>query len=147
MSTPRPIRRRLPHEIPSWVPDGSIYFITICAKERGGSPLLASAALTVRAAATYHEIGRWHLQLFVLMPDHVHMLVSFPAEKGMRRTVSEWKSFTAKQAGFRWQTDFFDHRLRGDENLDEKAHYVRMNPVRAGLCAEPGDWPHRWPEG
>ena len=147
MNTLRPIRRRPPHEIPSWVPDGSIYFITICAKERRGKPLLSSAAATTRAAASYHEIGRWHLHLFLLMPDHVHLLASFPVEPGLRRTVAAWKSYAAKKGGFRWQTDFFEHRLRADESLDEKAHYIRMNPVRAGLCSKPGDWPHCWPEG
>jgi hypothetical protein len=31
------------------------------------------------------------------------------------------------------------------ESFEEKAHYVRMNPVRAGLCADWAAWPHRWP--
>lgn len=33
----------------------------------------------------------------------------------------------------RWQRDFFDHRLRSIESAAEKAQYIRMNPVRAGL--------------
>jgi REP element-mobilizing transposase RayT len=145
MRAHRPIRRRLPHEIPSWVPDGEIYFLTICALDRGVSVLVDRAGELVDAAVTYHEIGRWHLRLFVMMPDHVHLLASFPANPGLRATVSAWKSFTAKKAGFHWQTDFFEHRLRADESFDEKAHYIRMNPERAGLCEDWMDWPYRWP--
>jgi putative transposase len=145
MPDPRPVRRRLPHEIPSWVPDGETYFLTICAHERGGRVLVERAEKVMKAAVTYHEIGRWHLRLFVLMPDHVHLLVAFPVAPGLRATVAVWKSFTAKQSDFRWQTDFFEHCLRADESFDEKAHYLRMNPARAGLCEDWKDWPHRWP--
>jgi putative transposase len=145
MRDPHPVRRRLPHEIPSWVPDGETYFLTICANERGGRVLVERAEEVMKAAVTYHEIGRWHLRLFVLMPDHVHLLVSCPVAPGLQATVAAWKSFTAKQSDFRWQTDSFEHRLRADESFDEKAHYLRMNSVRAGLCEDWKDWPHRWP--
>ncbi len=131
--------------MPSWVPDGATYFLTICADERGGSVLPGTAPGILQAAIAYHEMQRWHLHLLVVMPDHVHLLASFPVEPGLRKTVGSWKSFTARQGGFRWQTDFFEHRLRADESHDEKAHYIRMNPVRAGLCADWRDWPHRWP--
>ena len=141
----RPVRRRLPHEVPSWVPDGEIYFLTICARERGSNVLLDHAAGLIESAVFYHGSGRWHLHLIVIMPDHLHLLASFPVAPSLRKTVASWKSFTAKQSGFCWQTDFFEHRLRAEESFDEKAYYLRMNPVRAGLCKNWQDWPHRWP--
>jgi REP element-mobilizing transposase RayT len=145
MAGMRPVRKRLPHEVPSWVPDGAVYFLTLCARQRGGDVLPARADVLLGAATAYHDMGRWHLHLFVLMPDHVHMLAVFPVEPGMRKTVASWKSFTARHGRFHWQTDFFEHRLRSDESMEEKAHYIRMNPVRAGLCVDWQDWPHRWP--
>jgi putative transposase len=39
-----------------------------------------------------------------------------------------------------WQEGFFDHVLRNSESYAQKWDYVRLNPVRAELCAEPGDW-------
>ena len=42
-----------------------------------------------------------------------------------------------------WQEGFFDHVLRSSESYGEKWEYVRMNPVRAGLCATPEDWPYQ----
>ncbi len=141
----RPVRRRLPHEVPSWVPDGEVYFLTIRARERGGRFLLDGARQIIDSAVRYHRIRRWHLHLVVIMPDHLHLLASFPSAPGLRATVGAWKSFTAKAGGFSWQTDFFEHRLRAGESFEEKAHYVRMNPVRAGLCSDWTAWPHRWP--
>jgi REP element-mobilizing transposase RayT len=141
----RPVRRRLPHEVPSWVPDGEVYFLTICARERGGRVLIERAGKIIESAVCYHRIRRWHLHLIVVMPDHLHLLASFPPAPGLGATVGAWKSFTAKNGGFSWQTDFFEHRLRAGESFEEKAHYVRMNPVRAGLCADWTAWPHRWP--
>ena len=40
-----------------------------------------------------------------------------------------------------WQEGFFDHVLRSSESYSEKWNYVRMNPIRAGLCTEPDEWP------
>jgi hypothetical protein len=34
--------------------------------------------------------------------------------------------------------------LRNDENVIEKSHYIRMNPVRAGLIDKPESWPYVW---
>ena len=75
------------------------------------------------------------------MPDHVHTLLSFPGEASMSRTIGDWKKYQSKQLGVLWQKNFFDHRLRNDEAWIEKAHYIRMNPVRAGLCVSPELWP------
>lgn len=76
------------------------------------------------------------------MPDHVHLLVSFPEDSDIGKTLRNWKHWTARHLGFQWQRDFFEHRLRSDESLDEKAAYILENPVRAGLAAMPHNWRH-----
>ena len=58
--------------------------------------------------------------------------------------VSQWKEWTAKQLGIQWQTDFFEHRLRGEEGLRQKVDYILHNPVRKGLVANAEDWPYVW---
>jgi len=63
---------------------------------------------------------------------------------GMQKTLADWKRYTCTKGGIEWQRDFFDNRLRQDESYIEKAHYIRMNPVRAGLVESPGDWPYVW---
>lgn len=49
---------------------------------------------------------------------------------------------TATGAAAVWQIGFFDHVLRNLESYTEKWEYVRLNPVRAGLCGHPEEW--RW---
>ncbi|MDF9826965.1 putative transposase [Ereboglobus sp. PH5-10] len=139
-----PQRKPLGHEIPSWVRDGEIYFITICAENRAARPLIQGtiAHNLLESVAYLNDHDQWFARLFLVMPDHVHGLISFRADNSMPRRITAWKSFTTKQFGVKWQDRFFDHRLRRDESLDEKAHYIRMNPVRAGLVDAPEKWPH-----
>src|SRR5438128_683300 len=133
----RPSRKQLPHEIPDWVdPDRAAYFITICCDVRGTNQLtkdgVADSLLdTIRHR---HEKREWYVQLALRMPDHVHFITLFPeTEKRTQTVVSKWKEWTAKRFGIKWQRDFFEHRLRANESFEEKADYIRANPVRAGL--------------
>ena len=64
----------------------------------------------------------------------------------MERTVANWKRWLTREAGIQWQAGFFDHRLRVAESFEEKVHYIRMNPVRAGLASNPETWPYLWDE-
>jgi REP element-mobilizing transposase RayT len=79
---------------------------------------------------------------FLLMPDHLHALLSFPpSEKPIRLVISKWKEWTARTVGIQWQDDFFEHRLRHDESRRQKADYILENPVRKGLVSRTEDWP------
>ena len=137
-------RKWLGHSVPSWI-DCGIFFITINSDERGQAPLLADGVITcVRDAAFHYHGNRWWIHLWLIMPDHIHALLSFPQDQNMIKVVADWKRFVARNAGVKWQKGFFDHRLRHDESFVEKAHYIRENPVRAELVPTPEDWPHVW---
>ena len=84
------------------------------------------------------------MHVALLMPDHLHALVSFPGNEDMRRVVANFKEITAKRGGIAWQRDFFDHRLRGNESWREKWEYIAMNPVRKGLAVSPQEWAYVW---
>ncbi len=140
-----PRRKTLPHEIPSWVdPQKEIYFISINCKERFRNQL-ALPDVSERLFETVRhrqEHFLWWPYLFLLMPDHLHALLSFPPSgKPLKLVVSKWKEWTAKELGIVWQRDFFEHRLRHDESRPEKADYILQNPVRRKLVARPEDWP------
>ena len=75
------------------------------------------------------------------MPDHIHALLSFGATRRMSRVVGDWKRWQNLKHGINWQENFFDHRLRRDESLEQKALYIRTNPVVKGLCSTPEEWP------
>ncbi len=141
-----PERKRLPHDPPPWVKDGSIYFITINCVPRGQNQLCRSeVAVAIRESIIFRQQrGDWWVQLFLLMPDHLHALVSFSQASGMKSTISNWKRFAAKQMRISWQVGFFDHRIRDVHSLVEKEQYIRMNPVRQGLCNIPDEWRYCW---
>ncbi len=87
---------------------------------------------------------RWHMTLFLLMPDHVHAVLSFARDKSMSEVIRDWKRFHKRTNHVMWQEGYFDHRLRLDERgmqFSAKLHYIRHNPVVAGLCARAEDWP------
>ena len=137
-------RKHLPHEIPLWVdPHKEIYFITVNCRHRFRNQL----ALPVVAGQLFETIKHrqekslWWPYLFLLMPDHLHALLSFPpSDKPIRGIVCKWKEWTAKDVGVDWQDDFFEHRLRHDESRRQKADYILANPVRANLVSRPEDW-------
>jgi len=62
----------------------------------------------------------------------------------MTKAIMDWKHYTSRMLGLDWQRDFYDHRLRNHEAFDEKAMYIRMNPVRAGLVSNPDAWQYAW---
>ena len=88
--------------------------------------------------------GDWFVRLWLLMPDHLHALISFPRDKIPTKVIANWKEIIAKKTQVTWQRDFFDHRLRSDESHEEKAHYIRQNPARKGLVTKPEDWKFVW---
>ena len=140
---PLPQRARLPHEIPAWVAEGSLFEITINCHIRGTNQLCRTSPgdAILAAAAHNHEKLAWHCRLMLLMPDHLHAIIAFPQSAGMKRTTSNWKHFLAVHQKIEWQRDFFDHRLRDHHEEQEKTSYILMNPVRRGLCERPEDWP------
>jgi valyl-tRNA synthetase len=133
-------RRNLPH----WSMGGSTYFVTFRSRTAHLTP---EERRHVLDACLHWHGDRLHLHLAVVMPDHVHMLLS-PA----RKEDGEWwplsgllhsiKSYTAhaiqKQrgaAGALWQDESFDRIVRNDDEFLETANYMLRNPVEAGLCA------------
>jgi REP element-mobilizing transposase RayT len=75
------------------------------------------------------------------MPDHLHALLAFPPDKQMSKVIGAWKAFQSKRHGLRWQGNYFDHRIRNEAEAEEKAAYIRQNPVVKGLCVREEDWP------
>lgn len=142
----RPERRRLRHDVPSWVEDGSRYFITVCCERRGFNQLCQPVVFGVLAGAMdyYVQKCRWWVDVSLAMPDHWHTLVTFPRQEEMTSVLRDWKRYTARKAGVSWQEGFFDHRLRNRESANEKFHYIVQNPVRRGLCADTSEWPWVW---
>ncbi len=138
---------KLYHEVPSWVEDGALFHIRIALdrildQEPLTEPTLGRSIL--ESAIFYHQKERWFITLFLLMPDHLHALLSFSKDRDLSRVIGDWKHFHAHKNGVQWQEGYFDHRLRDDERgeqLSMKIDYIRANPFAAGLCTKIEDWP------
>jgi len=142
----RPVRKRLAHDVPLWVdPAKECYFITVSCRERGRNHLALPSVAKALLETVRHRNNSliWYAHVALLMPDHIHLLISFPqSEKRLQIIVSKWKGWAAKSLKIDWQRDFFEHRLRKEENFRQKADYILANPVRAGLVEKEQDWPY-----
>ena len=92
---------------------------------------------------------RYRLIEWVVMPNHVHLLVELFSEWLLPEVLRSWKSFTSHEAnrilgrsGQFWQEDYFDRFIRDLKHLENAKQYIRENPVTAGLVKLPEDWPY-----
>jgi type I restriction enzyme R subunit len=104
-------------------------------------------AKIVADSLRYFDEQRYIMLDFVVMPNHVHLLASFPNERAMLAQCESWKHFTAVQInrslgrkGRFWQQDAFDHLVRSEEQFWYLRDYIANNPVKAGL--RPGEFLH-----
>jgi putative transposase len=140
----------LDHQTPEWKGNDATFFVTICTDPRGVNQLCSSTVgrEILNSIKHYHEQRRWFCHLAVLMPDHVHFLLSFPDVKTFSPIIGDWKRWLTLRHKVSWQENFFDHRIRNEDNDKWKADYIFQNPVRAGLVERAEDWPYAWmPQG
>lgn len=132
---------KLHHKTPGWVESGARFHIRVSIEgvQRQLTDSAVAGAL-LESADFYHQKDRWYAWLFLLMPNHLHAVLSFPPSESMSAVVGDWKRYQEHTLNIVWQEGYFDHRLRNDAEFMEKCHYIRMNPVRAGLCAISGEW-------
>ena len=130
LSDERPNRRPNQHTPPHWVPDTATFFITINCRHREPKQLTVPdvVPLLFNAVEHYCVTGHWQIEILILMPDHLHSLVSFEGDRspGISKTIASWKRYTSRQFGIRWQRDFFDHRVRSESDLAQKWDYSMM---------------------
>ncbi len=143
----KPIRKQLDHQLPWWIAnEGQRWMITVNCETRGINQLCKPELLDVfKQSIEYrNKADIWRCSLFVLMPDHLHMIVSLKPEQTLPRVIGDWKRWLANKHGIKWQSNFHDHRIRNNESLVEKADYLLMNAVRAGLCDDYHHWEYLW---
>ena len=82
---------------------------------------------------------------YVVMPEHVHLLVSEPQRGTLAETIKSLKQSVSRrligQTEHFWQKRYYDFNIRNHQQFVEKLRYVHRNPVKRGLCAPPEDWP------
>jgi REP element-mobilizing transposase RayT len=109
--------------------------------------------LVVTALSRAHGEGKAESLAFVIMPDHVHWLITLMADalSTLVRNVKSQAGFLVKhrlleqgrigQDTAIWQDGYHDHALRSEESVEDVARYIVMNPVRAGLVKSIRQYP------
>ena len=97
----------------------------------------------VEGSLTFFHGKRYNLDCYVVMPDHVHVLVRPFRDCPLSGILHTWKSFSAhrmnrllKAFGCIWMDEYFDHIVRSERQLDRFREYIASNPERAGLSCE-----------
>ncbi len=104
---------------------------------------------------------------WVIMPNHVHLIIKEYKESDINVIIDKWKSYSSKQiiklsesitnnvdfyiykkeslnnlikSKKIWQRNYWDHYIRSDEELYNTIDYIYQNPVKAGLVKKAEDW-------
>src|SRR5438874_6101941 len=108
----------------------------------------ARVATMVQNSLLFHDSQRYRLSAWVVMPNHVHFLATPCAGVELSDIQHSLKSYTAHEAnkilgraGQFWQVEAFDRFIRNYDHYTKTIAYIENNPVKAGLCAKPSDWP------
>ncbi len=123
-----------------------VFFVTTVTAYR--QPIFrreTTAQLLIETLAHYRQERKFLLHEFVLMPDHIHALLTPAAEISLERAMQFIKggfSFRLKARGTVWQASFTNHRVRDLDDYEQHREYIRMNPVRAGLSKTPEAYPY-----
>lgn len=126
-----------------------LHFITFSCYQR--RPLLDSVRAKTEFVRILGEVrDRYQFQLvgYVLMPNHVHLLVGEPVSATPSRVMQVLKqraarALTQDESGQRqlWLRRFYDFNVYSRGKVREKLNYMHANPVTAKLVTHPKDWP------
>jgi REP-associated tyrosine transposase len=123
--------------------DWNFHFLTFSCYHR--LQHLRSAALRdefERSLERMRERYQFVVAGYVVMPEHVHLLVSEPRSGTLSQAIQALKISVAKGSGERpfWQARYYDFNVHSSEKVTEKLRYIHRNPVARGLVNRPEDW-------
>ena len=127
-----------------------IFFVTsVTAQRKHLFPNESAAKLFLDTMFSYRDRGIFQLYEFVVMPDHVHLMIEPKATVALERAMQFIKGGYShrymKETGSKteiWERSFTNHRIRDWDDYESHKRYVHLNPVRAGLTQSPLDYPY-----
>ena len=122
------------------------FFITTVAWQR--VPIFrvaARARLLIEVLFSYRDQKKYLLHEFVVMPDHIHLLLTPAIEISVEPVMQLIKggySYRLRKIETNqvWQESFTNHRIRDAEDYERHREYIRLNPVRARLVRDAGEY-------
>jgi len=141
-----PKHDQVPSSLRRFHETGQLHFVTFSCYQR--KPKLTS----VRACAMFeHALEQtrqkygFYVFGYVVMPEHVHLLVSEPERALLSKSLQALKQSVARSLALRqcepfWQARYYDFNLWSARKLSEKLCYIHRNPVARGLVKHAEDW-------
>ena len=133
----------MPSGLQRFQQDGGLHFITFSCYHRLpyldtpiACELFENALETVRIRYQLAVLG------YVVMPEHVHLLLSEPARWTLAQAIQALKLSVTTRRSERpfWKARYYDFNIHSTEKTSEKLNYIHRNPVVRGLVTKPEDW-------
>jgi putative transposase len=124
---------------------GDLHFVTFSCYRR--LPYLGSPGtrdLFERSLETMRQRYDFFITAYVVMPEHVHILMSEPKRAALSVAIQALKLSVSVQQPKRphWQHRYFDRNIFTEKAIVATRRYIHRNPVSRGLVKEPDQW--RW---
>ena len=130
--------------------EGQIYFVTMVTHER--KPYFSNFYVSrkiIQQIALLHDEQKLYSLAWVIMPEHVHWLLQLGENQSLPKIINLFKGRTARilnkalnKNGKFWQSAYYDHAIRKDEDIKQIARYIIANPHRANMVERVEDYPH-----
>jgi REP element-mobilizing transposase RayT len=105
-------------------------------------------ASVVESSMLHFQGKRYAVSAWCVMPNHVHAVVTPYSDHLLSQILHSWKSFSAheinkvlQRKGTVWEPESFDHLVRHERAFEQFVQYTENNPVVAGFCDSPDQWP------
>jgi putative transposase len=129
---------------------GTSYFVTTkCWQGRSVFQIPENAEILINALLHYRDLDSYLLHELVVMPDHLHLILTPSPTTSLEKAIQFIKGGTSHQIRKArnqkmeiWQVGFHDWTIRDTNDWQTKVEYIHTNPVRAKLIQRPEDWPY-----
>jgi putative transposase len=134
-----------------YIPNALVFITTVTLNRTAIFAVSENAQLLLKTMQDARQVHPYHLLSYVILPDHVHMIMQASPEATFSGIMSAIKMhFTKNYKAMHdiqhpltlWQGRFWDHIIRDDLDLARHMDYIHYNPVKHGYAAAPGDWAH-----
>ena len=137
----------MPSRLKRYQHAGQLHYITFTCYHR--EKHLGSAAARDVFEQVLERVRSWYgfdILGYVVMPEHVHLLVSEPEQTTLAMALKMLKQTTSRKLRYRvadrafWQKRYYDFNVFSGHKRGEKLRYMHRNPVKRGLVDKPEDW-------
>ncbi len=140
------LRSNMPWGLKHFQEGRCLHFLTFSCY--GRAPLLGTAQARDVFEGTLEQTRRWYgfyVAGYVVMPEHVHLLMSEPERTKLSSALQMLKQNVARrlrspEGGLLWLPRYFDFNVWSEAKRVEKLRYIHRNPVERGLVRCPEDW-------